>query len=143
MPEVYEKLGIRFEYPDNWTLDESEADESRAAVTVYSPTGAFWTVVLHPPGTPPEQLVATAVDVMRAEYEQLDAENVQEMLGDQPMTGSDLNFFCLDLTNTAQIRSFDAAEASYLFFWQAEDREFAKIEKVFRAMTASLLAARG
>ena len=27
MPAVFDKLGIRFLYPENWTLDEQEAFE--------------------------------------------------------------------------------------------------------------------
>ena len=34
MPEKYEKLGISFQYPDNWTLDEEDALAGRNSVTV-------------------------------------------------------------------------------------------------------------
>ena len=37
MPAVYEKMGIRFMYPDNWTLDEEEALHGNQSVSVYSP----------------------------------------------------------------------------------------------------------
>ena len=37
MPSTYDKLGIRFQFPDNWSLDENEARDSGNAVSVYSP----------------------------------------------------------------------------------------------------------
>ena len=39
MPATFNKLGLRFTYPENWTIDESEALEGAAAVTVFSPGG--------------------------------------------------------------------------------------------------------
>ncbi len=39
MPRVYDKLGIRFLYPDNWTLDEDEAIQGNRSVTALSPGG--------------------------------------------------------------------------------------------------------
>ena len=48
MPALYEQLGIRFEYPDNWVLDASEDQNSPASIAVASPSGAFWSVSIHP-----------------------------------------------------------------------------------------------
>ena len=42
---MYEKMGIRFLYPENWMLDEEEASSRLVSVTVYSPHGAFWSIV--------------------------------------------------------------------------------------------------
>ena len=39
MAAIFDKLGIRFQYPENWTLDESEALAGDQAVTVFSPGG--------------------------------------------------------------------------------------------------------
>ena len=58
---------------------------------------------------------------------------------DPSMKKGDLAFFYLDLTSTALVRSFATDEATYLLLCQAEDREFAEVEAVFRAMTRSLL----
>ena len=60
------------------------------------------------------------------------------MAGEE-LVGYDLNFYCLDLTNTAQIRAFRRNEKIYLVLFQAEDREYEHIEPVFRAMTRSLV----
>lgn len=139
MPATFNKLGFRFTYPDNWTIDESEALEGAAAVTVYSPGGSFWSVSLHPKETPTHDLVRSAVKAMKQTYDELDAEDVSETLVGKDLQGSDVNFYCLDLTNTAQIRAFAAPNYNVVVLCQADDREFEAIADVFKAMTVSLL----
>lgn len=139
MPAVYEKLGIRFQYPENWSLDEKDALDGENAVAVYSPGGSFWSVVIYDASLPPEELVEAALTAMRQEYDNLDAEQVREAVAGQKLVGYDLNFYCLDLTNTALIRGIRRGDATYLIYSQADDREFADLEQVFRAITASLL----
>ena len=142
MPQVYQHFGVRFQYPDNWTLDEEEAVAGNRSVAVYSPEGGFWSVAVHPPKTPRQPLLDTALAAMREEYDNLDAEQVTEIVAGHKLTGYDFNFYCLDLTNTAQVRTIDLPEAVLLVFCQAEDREYAEIGPVFEAMTRSLLSNR-
>ena len=104
-----------------------------------SPNGAFWSIAAHPPGADPEKLIATAERAMRQEYPELDAERVTQELAGHTLVGADLNFIYLDLTNTCQIRCLRVPAATYLVFTQAEDREFAQVERIFEAMTVSFL----
>ena len=60
MPATFEKLGISFQYPENWTLDEQDALAGRKSVTVYSPGGAFWTVAVHSKAADPAELARDA-----------------------------------------------------------------------------------
>jgi len=140
MPAKFQKLGISFQYPDNWTLDEEDARADHNAVTVYSPGGAFWSVAIHPRSADPAQLAKAAADAMAEEYEELEAEKVREELAGRELLGYDMNFYCLDLTNTAQIRCLRTPHHAYSIFCQAEDREFERVESVFRAITVSLLS---
>jgi hypothetical protein len=140
MPATFNKLGLQFVYPDNWTVDETEALEGAASVTVYSPGGSFWSVSLHPRETPPQELVRSAVQALKQTYDELDTEDVTQDLAGKKLLGSDVNFYCLDLTNTAQIRAFAAPNFNVVILCQADDREFAEIEQVFQAMTFSLLS---
>ena len=39
MPATYDKMGIRFLYPENWTLDEEDAVQGCKSVSVNSPKG--------------------------------------------------------------------------------------------------------
>ena len=139
MPAVYDKMGISFQYPDNWDLDERDALEGERGVTVYSPGGAFWSVLLQPAGVDPQESADAALATLRKEYEELDAEPAEEQIGGQDLVGFDANFYYLDLTNTAYIRAFSTPDACYLILCQAEDRELAETDAVFRAMTTSLI----
>lgn len=139
MPGEYNKLGIKFQYPENWTLDEEDALVGQQSVTVYSPGGAFWSVSIHPHTAEPKKLAKAAVRAMKEEYEELESELTQETIAGQEVIGYDLNFYYLDLTNTAIVRCLRTPRASYAVFCQAEDREFDQVQQVFQAMTTSLL----
>jgi hypothetical protein len=141
MPAVFDKLGIHFLYPDNWTLDEDEELAGNNSVTVHHPGGAFWSVVLHDADADPAKLSAAALAALKAEYVDSEAEPVHEQYGKQSLSGYDMNFFCLDFTNTATIRCFHMPSATCLVLCQAEDREYEALAPVFRAITTSLLSA--
>ena len=139
MPATFDNLGITFQYPDNWQLDEEEIRGGQSAVTVFSPGGAFWSVAVHTASAAPARMAQAALDAMRKEYEDLEAEPVSETIAGHELIGFDLNFFYLDLTNTAGIRSLRVDDTTYTIFFQAEDREYREIGLVFNAMTLSLL----
>jgi hypothetical protein len=139
MPLQFNRLGISFQYPDNWTLDDSDALLGRQSVTVYSPGGAFWSVAIHSSSADSDKLASAVVDALRREYDSLEVEEAEETVAGYDLTGYDLAFFYLDLTNTAKVRSFQCGTANYTIYCQAEDREYAKVEMVFEAMTITLL----
>jgi hypothetical protein len=139
MPAVFDNLGVRFQYPENWTLERQEDETTDPSVSVFSPGGAFWTLSIHPPGTDTARLVQVVLEALREEYQELDVEETVESIGETEMIGYDVNFYCLDLCNTAVVRGFHTRRASYVLLCQAEDREFARVQEVFRAMTTSLI----
>ena len=143
MPALFNKLGIYFQYPENWSLDQQDALSGERSVTVYSPGGAFWSVAIHPLEDDPGRLASSAVQAMRQVYSELDSEEAWDDVAGREIHGYDLNFYCLDLTNTALVRSFRGDDATYVILCQAEDREFAEIEPVFRAMTTSMVMHEG
>jgi hypothetical protein len=137
MPAVFDHLGVQFQYPEGWSLeagDEARGDE----VTVYSPGGAFWSLTIRD-GSDPAEMMDIVVEAMRDEYDELDSENVEDSIAGEELSGCDINFYCLDLTNTAQVRAFCRGEKTYLMIWQAEDREFEEIAPIFRAIATSLV----
>jgi hypothetical protein len=139
MPARFDKLGVSFQYPENWTLDDLDARLGRHSVTVYSPGGAFWSVTIHSGKAEPAKLAAAVVEAMKKEYAWLEAEETRETVAGHELIGFNLAFYYLDLTNTAWIRSLRVAQTSYMIVCQAEDREFEQIQLVFQAMTTSLL----
>ena len=138
MPALFDRLGIKFLYPDDWTLDTSTV-ESEEGATVYSPGGGFWSVVIRGPDEDPAELAKVALVALGDTYEDLDTEPAEETIAGQELVGYDLNFYCLDLISTAQIRAFRRQGRTFLLLWQAEDREFDEVSNVFRAITTSLL----
>ena len=69
----------------------------------------------------------------------LQLEPASERLEEFDLEGFDVNFICLDLTNTCWLRTCRTPTAVYLLICQAEDAEFDRVAEVFRAMLASLL----
>jgi len=51
----------------------------------------------------------------------------------------DLAFFYLDLLVEAKIRCLRTPSAAFVWLYQAESREFEKIEPVFQAIAVSML----
>jgi hypothetical protein len=141
MPKHFDDLGIHFQYPDSWELDVEETAEGHSAVSVMSPAGAFWTIMIHPRFLEPAGLADSALKALQAEYPDSDASAETETVCGYELEGFDLNFFYLDLTSTAVIRAFRAPDATYLIHAQAEDREYEQLQRVFQAITASLFLA--
>ena len=137
----FNRFGLAFDYPDNWSVDTDDSQDRYAAVTIYSPEGGFWSVSGHAAGGDPAELVVAVLAQMRTEYQDLDSEPVGDEIAGHALTGLDINFYCLDLTNTAQVRTLETAGAIYLLICQAEDREWERISQVFAAITTSFVAA--
>jgi hypothetical protein len=135
----FDRFGLAFDYPDNWSVDTSDAEGRFAAVTVYAPEGGFWSVSGHAAGGDPAALSQAVLEEMKREYRDLDSERADEVVAGRTLAGLDMNFYCLDLTNTAQVRTLATPGAVWLLFCQAEDREWDRIAPVFAAMTTSFV----
>jgi hypothetical protein len=139
MPSEFRELGISFQYPENWTLDDEDIVAGRQSVTVFSPTGAFWSISVHPRSTNPLALANEAVEAMKEEYVDPDVEEIRENVSGHDLVGYDMNFFAMDLTTTARIRCLRTRRATYAVFCQAEDDDLGRLGRVFEAITTSLL----
>jgi len=139
----FDRFGLAFDYPDNWSVDTEDSDGGHVAVTAYAPGGGFWSVSGHPPEGDPRDLAAAVVLQMREEYQDLDSEEAHDDVAGRRLVGFDINFYCLDLTNTAQVRTLETSDATYLILCQAEDREWDEVATVFEAMTTSFVVATG
>jgi len=139
MPAHYQLAGVRFDYPENWTVDDGDRHADPASVTVSSPGGAFWTLTIHEADADPAVLIDTVLAALRDEYEQVDAERAGEIVDGRALSGYDVNFYCLDLISAAMIRGFQTPQGTYVVLCQAEDSEFELLRQVFLAVTTSLL----
>lgn len=136
----FNRFGLAFDYPENWSIDTDDSQDRFATATVYSPEGGFWSVSGHAPGGDPSELADAVLVQMRKDYQDLDSEPASDEVAGQRLTGLDMNFYCLDLTNTAQVRTLETPDAIYLIICQAEDREWDRIAPVFAAITTSFVA---
>ena len=116
MPALFTKLGISFQYPENWAVDEGDALAGRRSVTIYSPGGAFWSVSVHPRSAHPFQMAKAAVEAMKEEYAELEVERAEQTIAGQQTVGFDLSFYYLDLINSASVRCLRTDQATYTVF---------------------------
>lgn len=139
MTAIYDQSGVRFAYPENWTVEQGEDEEATLQITVASPETAFWSLSVYPGLRNIRALLDEVLQAMLAEYPDLESSAADEIVDGRQVVGFDLDFICLDLTNTAWARVFHREGATCLLLAQAEDDEFEQVEQVFRAMTATLL----
>ncbi len=94
---------------------------------------------MHPLEADLQELADIVLAAMQQEYKGWEEEAVTEEIQGHELVGRNMNFFYLDLVSTAQVRAFHTATATLVIHCQAEDREFAQLDKVFQAMLISLL----
>ena len=141
MPAYFEKLGISFQYPETWELDDQLEGGDARTVSVQSPEGAFWMLSVHRSDESPERLCQAAIKTFQEEYQQIDVVASREEYHAIELLGYELNFYCLDLTTTALIQAATTRQGTLMILAQAEDRQFERIALVFQAINASLLEA--
>ena len=133
----FEEAGVRFKYPENWRL-EREENESGWTVSVHSPETAFLMLCLREDMPRTDEMAETALEALREEYPDLEAEDCVDSLAGQPAIGHDIRFFSFDLTNTCWTRSFYSTQGTVLLLCQFNDLETDRNEPVLRAICASL-----
>lgn len=139
MPAVYQQFGVRFLYPENWSLLDEETKEWPRTVTLQSPETGFWTLQVYPPNHNAREAVTAVIDTIREVYPDLEVLPAKETIADAEAKGVDIAFFYLDLLVEARIRCVKTPFGMILWHYQAESREFDTVEPVFRAITTSLL----
>ncbi len=139
MTAVYESPDLRFMYPENWEIADEDVVSWPRTVSVQSPGGGFVSIMMYTADVDPDELTQQVVSTMREEYTELEAAAHVERLGDLEAAGYEMRFYCFDLVVASRVLGLRAAARTWLIIWQAEDREFDRLEPVFRAITISLL----
>jgi hypothetical protein len=137
MAAQFDEGGIRFRYPENWKLERVDND-SGWSVSVQSPDTAFMLISLDEEMPSTDQVAETALETLRQDYPDLEADDCVDSLAGQPAVGHDIRFFSFDLTNTCWTRSFYSASGTVLVLCQYNDLEGDSNEPILRAMCASL-----
>jgi hypothetical protein len=137
MAERFENNGISFLYPENWRLEREESDTGWT-VMLQSPDTAFFLLSLDEDGHDSEYIANTALEALREDYPDVEADECVDSLAGVPAVGHDIRFISLDLTNTCWTRSFYCADGTVLVMCQLNDLELEQHEPVLRAICASL-----
>lgn len=139
MSAVYDKLGVRFIYPEGWKVTEDVTTEQPRTLSLESPGGGTWEMLLYDDGTTPNKLAADVLDTMCQEYEGLESSVWSGRFDDVDVVGYEMYFYYLDLLINCRAVAATFGSHTVLFLWQAEDRTFGELEPVFRAITTCLL----
>ncbi len=139
MTAVYDRLGLRFMYPENWQVGEEQIEDWPRGLSVQSPAGAFWMVHIYPSTANPDEVAQKVLETMRAEYDSLEQEAVSEELSGYTAEGHNMNFYCLDMVVHAETRCFRWKGYTLMLMSQGETRDFDEAAPVFKAMAFSLL----
>jgi hypothetical protein len=137
MVAAFEAGGIKFRYPENWRLEREDSDTGWT-VSLQSPGTAFMMVCLREDMPTTDQLAEAALDALREDYPELEADDCIDSVGGQPAVGHDIRFFSLDLTNTCWTRSFYSNQGTVLVLCQTSDLELENNGPVLKAICASL-----
>lgn len=137
MQQQFQGLGIRFRYPDDWRLAE-EMGEDEVMLTLSSPESAIWsaTVMRHRPD--PEEVLQSAIEVFREEYDDLDIEETQTRLANREVPAADIDFVCFEMTNSAHLRAFRTGQFTVLVLYQSSDADMDDHDDTLEAISDSL-----
>ena len=141
MTATYDRDGIRFQYPENWELDEDPKTGFPRTISLTAADGAFWSACFYMTDQPLKELQHQYVEALEAEYEDLEIDDVEFPLADETILATDFQFYCLDFLVHSRLIVTELGRFHVLISWQAEDRDFDKLEDVFKAITFSTLQA--
>ena len=138
MTAKYDRDGITFQYPENWSLEEEPKTGFPRTISITAADGAFWAATLYLSDQPLKQLQHQYIETLEQEYDDVEIDDVEFPLGDETILATDLQFYCLDFLVHSRLIVTELGTHHVLIAWQAEDRDFDKLEAVFKAITFSM-----
>jgi len=143
MPAQFDSFGVRFLYPDNWTVADRDEEEGDQGATLDLPTGGFISLELtHADAV--DDLVEGIVRTIAAEYDDLEREESHLEVLPESTPVTDLRFYYLDLLIVSRLvflkpPSDELGENVLVIQMQAESRDFDKNEAVFAAILKQIV----
>jgi len=135
---IFEKHGIYFEYPDDWTLTE-ESGDTETTLTVEGPGTTFWSVTIVSGRPDSERLMESALVPFREMYPEHDVYESREKICLLPTVARDLDFVCLELISRACLRTCEASDFSLLVLYQTSELDDDAIKTALHEITDSLI----
>jgi hypothetical protein len=137
MNKQFGRDGVSFRYPADWRLEQEEAGGGWTAA-LQSPGAAFLTVTYDPDMPSTEDMAQTALDALRSEHRDVEAEPVVENVAGRLAVGHDINFFSLDAVVTCWTRSLYGDAGTLLVLCQTDEPELERAEAALRGVLGSL-----
>ena len=131
MPATFDSFGLRFLYPDNWSIADRGEDEGTAGVTFDLPTGGFFSIEQVRDGQLEEELIEEIQESIEEEYGEVEREDVASDEGSRTV---DFEFYCLDLLVISRLKIVSIGTTPYFIQIQAESRDFEENAMVFAAI---------
>lgn len=88
---------------------------------------------------PPPQIVDSCISAFKEEYEDIEVSELNATLAGMPAFSRELEFVCLELTNTVGLASVRTTDFSLLVWWQGTDHELEEFRPIFDHITRSVL----
>jgi hypothetical protein len=118
---TYDDHGVRFEYPSEWAVEVTD-NAPLTTVNLEHPDGVAFLIVTTDQSCPdPGEVADTILDTLRDEYPELEDDPFEEVVYDRLISGHDVQFFALDLPNTARIRCFRTLNRTITIYGQWAD----------------------
>jgi hypothetical protein len=118
---TYDENGIRFEYTPAWTMEVTDSGPL-TTINLEHPAGVAFLIVTSDDSCPdPGEVADTILETLREEYAELEDEPFEEVVNKRLVSGYDVQFFALDLSNTARIRSFRTFTRTITVYGQWSD----------------------
>jgi len=136
---TFDRDGISFRYPANWSVETDEDSDSGGwTITITSPQTAFAIVSLQPSASDPADLSDQTLAAVRGDYKELDVENVMQTVAGRPAIGFDADFLTVDTAIACRVRCLDTPAGPLLAMTQVSEYDREQNDPVLHAIVASL-----
>ena len=138
MPATFDSFGIKFLYPDNWSLVDRGEGEREEGVTLELPSGGFFSIEREAEGQLADELIEDLASSFEVEYGELEREELPLDSQGDVERAVEFRFYYLDLLIISRMLILERREKSYVVQIQAESRDFESNEMVFHAILKQL-----
>jgi hypothetical protein len=108
---------------------------------VETPDGnAFWSLHVYEADSDPDELLKETVSNLNQTYPDVEISSYAGDFPDLPVSALETVFYCLDFLVRVRLQVVSVDDYQMLFWFQAEDRDFDRLELVFKAISVSLLS---
>ena len=138
MPATFDSFGIKFLYPDNWSVVDRGEGEGEEGVTLELPSGGFFSIEREAEGQLADELIEDLLSSFEVEYGEVEREELPLDSQGDVERAVEFRFYYLDLLIISRMLILERREKSYVVQIQAESRDFESNEMVFHAILKQL-----